>query len=149
MVVRRLDARLAGQAEKIGWTYTRYADDMTFSAQSEMRSHVGYLVARIRHYAEQEGFALNESKTRVLERNASQRVTGVVVNDRAGVPRKLVRRLRAILHRADGEGLEAQNRFGHHDFPSWVAGMIAYIRMVNQAQGSSLEQAWRGLRERP
>jgi hypothetical protein len=31
LVSRKLDARLTGIATKLGWTYTRYADDLTFS----------------------------------------------------------------------------------------------------------------------
>ncbi len=49
-------------------------------------------------------------------------VTGLVVNDRPGVPRDEVRRLRAILHRARTEGLESQNRENLPDFLAWLRG---------------------------
>ncbi len=141
LVARRLDARLAGLADKLGWTYTRYADDATFSASGEPAGRVGYLLARIRHITADEGFSVNEKKTRVLRRNTAQTVTGIVVNERPGVPRKLVRRLRAILHHAKTEGLAAQNREGHPHFESWVRGMVAYVSMVNPQQGRPLQQA--------
>ena len=99
-VARRLDRRLGGLAGKLGITYTRYADDLTFSGDGELEGRVGYLMARVRHIAQDEGFAVNEAKSRVLRRNAAQVVTGLVVNGRPGVPRAEVRRLRAILHRA-------------------------------------------------
>ncbi len=145
LVSRRLDARLAGLAEKLGWRYTRYADDLTFSTAEDGQPMVGYLLARLRHIVVEEGFALNAKKTRVQRRNQSQQVTGIVVNERPGVPRKTVRRLRAILHRARFEGLEAQNREGHPHFEDWLCGMLAYIEMVNPDQAEPLWTAYESL----
>jgi RNA-directed DNA polymerase len=131
LIARGLDSRLTGIATKLGWTYTRYADDATFSTPTPDEEHVGYLLARIRHIADDEGFRVNEQKTRVLRRNASQRVTGLVVNDGVHVPRATRRRLRAILHQAKQTGLASQNRRQHPRFAEWVHGMVAYIAMVN------------------
>jgi RNA-directed DNA polymerase len=137
-VARRLDRRLAGLAAKLGATYTRYADDLTFSGDESLDPKVGYLMARVRHLAEAEGFRVNEAKSRVLRRNAAQVVTGLVVNDRPGVPRDEVRRLRAILHRARLEGLDAQNREGHPNFRAWLRGKIAYVSMARPEVGGKL-----------
>ncbi|HEX7446649.1 MAG TPA: reverse transcriptase family protein [Pirellulales bacterium] len=148
LVARRLDARLSGIAARLGWVYTRYADDLTFSAPAEAAHLAGYLLARVRHIADDEGFVVNEAKTRVQRQNASQRVTGIVVNQRPGVPRRLVRRLRSILHRARREGLAAQNRAGHPHFEAWLRGMIAYVSMVNPDQGRRLRAAYEALQPR-
>jgi retron-type reverse transcriptase len=145
---QKLDMRLSGISAKLGWSYTRYADDATFSATGEAAARVGYLLARIRHIAQDEGFAVNEEKTRVLRRNASQRVTGIVVNSRPAAPRKLVRQLRAILHRAKTEGLAAQNRGRAENFTAWLGGMIAYVAMVNPDQGRPLQTQFAALRNR-
>jgi retron-type reverse transcriptase len=145
LAARRMDSRLGGLAQKVGWTYTRYADDLSFSADGEVAQKIGYLLARIRHIAQDEGFAVNESKTRMLRQSARQLVTGIVVNDRPGISRKTVRRLRAILHRAKTEGLAAQNRHGHPNFDGWVRGMIAYISMVNPQQAKPLAEAMAAL----
>ena len=146
LAARRFDSRLAGIAAKLGWTYTRYADDLTFSATGDQaEGKVGYLLARVRHIAADEGFAVNEKKTRVLRPGAAQTVTGIVVNERLGVPRDTVRRLRAILHRAKAEGLAAQNRENHPHFEAWVRGMVAYVHMVNPAQAAPLRAALEAL----
>lgn len=133
-VARRLDRRLAGLARKLGLAYSRYADDLTFSGDAGL--NVGYLMARVRHIAQEEGFRVNEKKSRVLRRSTAQKVTGLVVNDKPGVPRELVRRLRAILHRARKEGLDAQNREGRPHFREWLRGMIAYVNMVRPEVGA-------------
>ena len=148
-VARKLDRRLTGLAKKLGLTYTRYADDLTLSAPPGLRDKVGYVLARVRHIATAEGFAVNRKKTRVQRPAARQSVTGLVVNVRPAVPRDVVRRVRAILHRAKTEGLAAQNRDGHPDFARWVSGMIAYISMVKPEVGAKLSSAFAAVQDRP
>lgn len=145
LAARRMDSRLSGIARKLDWTYTRYADDLTFSADATSENRVGYLLARIRHIAQEEGFAINEKKTRVQRPNAAQAVTGIVVNEKLHVPRETVRRMRAILHRAGTEGLARQNRENRPYFEEWVRGMIGYIAMVNPKQAAPLVAAFEGL----
>ena len=128
--------RLTGLAKKHGWTYTRYADDLTFSRDDD--TQVGALIATVRHVVTEEGFRINEKKGRVQKSGGQQTVTGVVVNDKLSVPRAEVRRLRAILHNAKKTGLAAQNTSGHPDFEAHVRGMIAYVRMVDPERGAKL-----------
>ncbi len=144
-VARRLDRRLGGLAGKLGANYTRYADDLTFSGGPDLDPKVGYLMAQVRRIATSEGFTVNEAKTRVLRRNTAQVVTGLVVNDRPGVPRVEVRRLRAILHRARVEGLDAQNRDARPDFRAWLLGKIAFVGMARPDVGARLLAAYRAV----
>lgn len=137
-VARRLDRRLSGMASTHGWAYTRYADDLTFSAPPEHRGGIPMLMARVRHIVGEESFALNLRKGRVQRRGRRQTVTGIVVNDKPGLPRSEVRRLRAILHQAERTGLEAQNREGREDFEAWLRGKIAYLSMVDRDKGERL-----------
>jgi retron-type reverse transcriptase len=135
LVSRRLDERLQGLARKLNLSYTRYADDITFSGDAELKERVGYVMARIRHIAQDEGFVVNEKKSRILRRNNAQEVTGLIVNDHPSLPRSEKRRLRAILHRAKREGLAAQNREYRPNFSSWLEGKIAYVTMVQPEVG--------------
>jgi len=140
-----LDRRLGGVAAKLGWTYTRYADDLTFSGDTLVPKgernpkSVGWLLARTRHVCEAEGFEVNEKKVRVQRRNTAQSVTGVVVNEKPSTPRSERRRLRAILHHARFEGLEKQNRDGKANYVAWLRGHVAYVLMVNPEQGAKLK----------
>ena len=65
-------------------------------------------------------------------------VTGIVVNQRLGVRRSDVRRLRAILHNAKKAGLAAQNRTGVSSFAARLRGQIEFVRMVNERQAAPL-----------
>ncbi|MGE0869079.1 MAG: reverse transcriptase family protein [Kofleriaceae bacterium] len=138
LVARKLDRRLAGAATKLGWTYSRYADDLTFSASGEPKAKMSLMMSRVRAIVRDEGFAINEAKGRVQRHARRQQVTGIVVNDKLGAPREEIRRLRAILHRAKQTGLAAQNRDKRPDFEAYLRGKIAYITMIDPAKGAAL-----------
>jgi retron-type reverse transcriptase len=140
LVARKLDRRLSGACQKLGFGYTRYADDLSFSAATA-DANVGLLLARVRHIVQEEGFAINPKKGRVMRRKARQEVTGVVVNDKLGAVRNEIRQLRAILHNAKKTGLAAQNRGEHPHFEAWLRGKIGYIMMIDRRKGSALSAA--------
>jgi RNA-directed DNA polymerase len=61
-VARRLDRRLTGLATALGLTYTRYAHDLTFSADQQLDDRVGDLPPHARHVARDKGFAVNDAR---------------------------------------------------------------------------------------
>jgi retron-type reverse transcriptase len=145
LVTRKLDRRLAGAARKLGWSYTRYADDLTLSALAALPGNaqpknVALLLARVRHVVTEEGFRINEKKGRVQRASRRQEVTGVVVNDKPGIRREEVRRIRAILHGAKKTGLAAQNKEGRENFEAWLRGKIAYVAMIDREKGEALRR---------
>ncbi|MGQ9731216.1 MAG: reverse transcriptase family protein [Candidatus Zipacnadales bacterium] len=129
LVAWKLDRRLAGLAHKLGFTYTRYADDLTFSGDQAWLAPA--LVGLVRHIVAEEGFAINPAKTRIFRRSSKQVVTGLVVNDRVNTPRELRRKIRAILTNAKHTGLQAQNREDHPHFRRYLAGLISFIYAAN------------------
>lgn len=138
LVTARLDHRLRGLANRFGLNFSRYADDLTFSGGPVIRDRAGWLLERIRHLIEAEGFQVQEAKTRIQSRASAQVVTGLVVNDRPAVSRSHVRRMRAILHQAQSTGLESQNREQHPNFRAWVEGQIAWIAMTRPQAAARL-----------
>ncbi|MGA9521769.1 MAG: reverse transcriptase domain-containing protein [Myxococcaceae bacterium] len=148
-ISRKLDRRLRGRMAKLGWEYTRYADDLTFSAPAGKRAEIPWVQAVARHLSDEEGFALNPKKGRVQRVARRQTVTGIVVNQKLSVPREQVRRIRAILHQAKKTGLEAQNRENRPNFEAWLHGMIAYVCMVDREKGVKLLAEFEALRTRP
>jgi hypothetical protein len=147
LVCRRLDARLEGVARRFGATYTRYADDLTFSFADAPKA-LGRFLWWVDQVTQQEGFALNARKKKVLRRNQQQRVTGVVVNDRPSVPRADRRRLRAILHQCRNEGLAAAAR-GRDDFATWLRGEVAWVHAVQPELGARLRAEVEALLAKP
>lgn len=145
LAARKLDARLEGLARKQGWTYTRYADDLTFSAKGDAAAQCGGILQAVRRLCREESFEVNEKKTRVQRQNVQQTVTGIVVNKRPNVPRDVYRRVRAILHQAQKTGLAAQNREQHPNFPLHILGMISWVHMANPDKAKKLYRAWEKL----
>lgn len=95
-----LDVRLAALATSCpGTIYTRYADDITFSVSTDDRRVVRRLVAATGVIAAEFGYRLHgKRKLRVRRRHQRQTVTGLVVNEKANLPRKVRRWLRAVEH---------------------------------------------------
>lgn len=82
LVCKELDRRLFSYAVKNTYRYTRYADDITLSGDVDISESYKFLQ---RIFLEN-GFFINESKTRVMRRGARQLVTGVVVNKKLNAP---------------------------------------------------------------
>jgi len=94
-----LDVRLAALAERFGGAYTRYADDITFSFPDDDRSAVASAIRITKEVCGEYGYRLHQKRKLIIRRrHQSQRVTGLVVNDRVSLPRATRRRLRAIGH---------------------------------------------------
>jgi hypothetical protein len=140
LACRGLDDRLARLAARAGYVYTRYADDLTFSASGDAARRAGALLSAVQRIVVDEGFTVHPDKVRVLRRSARQEVTGVVVNQGARVPRPTLRRLRAVLHDAERFGLQMANRDKRPDFEAWLRGSIAYVSMIDPLRGQALAE---------
>src|SRR5262249_35728921 len=139
LVAWRLDRRLSGLAAKYGYTYTRYADDLTFSGDD--MAALGRLRVRAQHIIAAEQFVVNAAKTRIAHRSSRQIVTGLVVNEKVTTPRRLRRQIRAILHNAQIGGLEAQNRAGRASFRAHIQGPIAFGHAAHPQHAVPLRQS--------
>jgi hypothetical protein len=143
----RLDRRLSGLARTLGFTYTRYADDLAFSwrpatppaAGGEVgRAPVGALLRGVGQILPSEGFRIHPDKTRVLRRGDRQKITGLVVNQpptggsapAARVPREVLRQLRAAVH-----NLEAGKPGKPGETLQHLSGMAAFVHMTDPARG--------------
>jgi retron-type reverse transcriptase len=138
IICRRLDKRLKGLAESFGFTYTRYADDLTFSGPKDKSSELGKLLGKINNIVIHEGFTVHREKTRILHRGSQQEVTGVVVNDKPGIDRKTMRRLRAVLFQLEKDGVKNKRWGNCGDVIASVEGYAHFVYMVDAEKGKAL-----------
>ncbi|WP_327007440.1 reverse transcriptase family protein [Dactylosporangium sp. NBC_01737] len=140
LVAFRLDRRLTGLAARFGVTYGRYADDLAFSGSLGYPSR---LVEAVSAVVADEGFHVNPAKTRVRGSGDRQRLAGLVVNAHPAVPRDDYDRLRAMLHTAARDGLDAANRDGHPDFAAHLTGLVSWASHGHPARAARLERLLR------
>jgi hypothetical protein len=130
-----LDTRLVRLAKRSRCIYTRYADDLTFSTNlPEFPQEVGVLIAGNWHVGDKlgkvitaSGFAVNTSKVRMQYENSQQKVTGLVVNEKANVPANYRATLRAMAHRLFRTGAF------HHEF--WIKDPLSDVRVKQSSLG--------------
>lgn len=140
IICRRMDSRLEGLSKKFSFTYTRYADDMSFSTQEENKDELARFYGLIQKIIKEEGFEINRLKTRFLRRNNQQNVTGLVVNNESlGIPRKWIRQLRAAIHNArkdieNGKDVPINTICEIEGMVSWVKSINyrRYIKIIEQ-----------------
>ena len=107
IICYRLDRRLLGLANSLQCSFTRYADDITFGYDDPDLSE-GRVIQGIKKIVEDEDFFIHPEKNKVMHNGRRKEVTGVVVNTKASVRRKDLRRFRALLHQIEKNGIEGK-----------------------------------------
>lgn len=109
LIARIMDVRLARLAKANGCTYTRYADDLTFSTNrrkfppklAKRKFNATYdwrLTKVLRNEIEGAGFSINAKKTRMQICGSRQETTGLIVNEKINVPQEYYRGVRSMAH---------------------------------------------------
>jgi RNA-directed DNA polymerase len=108
------------------FTYSRYADDLTFSSRNKIPRHfLGFLEFVLKRH----GFRINSQKTRFAGPGQALYVTGLVVNEKVHPNRELRRRLRAIFHQAATHPSRYQERSAE------TSGWASYVNSYDHALG--------------
>lgn len=135
-----LDNDLNSLCDENDISYSRYADDLTFSSNKLISKD---LVEKITAIIEQNDFTINPKKTRLKSENRKQSVTGLVVNTRVNVDRKLLKKIRAMLHDAIANGLsiatinhfKLERKLTQDDISFFMNRLDGYINFVSQIKG--------------
>jgi len=130
LITWKLDRRLKGLAKSMGLRYTRYADDLTFSAK-KWTGDASKIVMAVREISGDEGFPINEKKVAIMRRGRRQKVTGLVVSEHGvNVPRRTRMLLRAACHHWPQQTPERK---------ASIVGWLSYLKSVNPKHASDLE----------
>jgi RNA-directed DNA polymerase len=109
LIAHVLDMHIVRLAAAAGCTYSRYADDLTFSTNkpqfsadiahpAEGDSHVWVPGEKLQEIITHSGFTVNDRKTRMQYRDSRQDVTGLVVNRKVNVRWEYRHNVRAMVY---------------------------------------------------
>ena len=137
LIASRLDARLVGLIETFDgeWSYTRYADDLTFST-TDVEPPIGQLIAAVNHIAKDENFEIKSEKTRIMRSPRRQSVTGLIVGEDVRIPKATIKKMRALFHNIETKGKDAVSEELGKDAINVAHGYWAYLYMVSPTQAN-------------
>lgn len=144
LVMKAFDTHLGDWCQRHAIAYTRYCDDMTFSADRPL-----YMVyQKVQTTLERMGFSLNEDKICFVTHASRQSVTGLTVNETVSVSRPYKRRLRQELYYAQKFGLTDSMRHSQRgkaftgatpDVERYRNHLLGQVGFVLQVEG---ENGW-------
>lgn len=143
LVCIRLDNRLVGMASRRNVAYTRYADDLTFSANTPRvlrRSE-----PLIRQVLKSERFKVNEEKTRFAGPRVAVRVTGLTRNSSKpgfGIGRRKELQMRAVMHHM-ANGKQPDERYSSAES---IEGWLRYLSSVDPVSHTRMKKYWTSLK---
>ena len=117
LVLRKADHLIASRCARYGVNYTRYADDLTFSGNGHPVKMIPYVEKVLSGF----DYKLDPKKTNIFRRGRRQMVTGLVVNEKPNIPRRIRKRLRAAVHKKSlgeavhwhGKPMSEESLMGH------------------------------------
>jgi retron-type reverse transcriptase len=114
------DGEIDKLAKEAGLTYSRYADDLSFSSQTPIPSEFR---AKTLAVVEAHNFRVNHAKSRLMGPRTRREVTGLTVNEKVTVARKRRRELRAYFHKIslDPAGFSADKNKAL-GYAAWISG---------------------------
>ncbi len=130
-----IDKKILSVCSLYGVDYTRYVDDLTFSAYNKETLNI--IEQRVNEILKADNYKLNKKKTKYISSNKQQNILGLVVNDyKVRLSKDFKRDLRAMLH-----GYVIRNCKTSLQNPKYLAacsekqlaGYISYVKHVDYA----------------
>ena len=96
LIFQTVDFRIIQLCKKYKLTYTRYADDLTFSTnKKDFYTESTKFLNELSLLIENAGFHINNKKTHIQDSNHRQTVTGLIVNKKINTKRKFFKETKA------------------------------------------------------
>lgn len=133
-----LDEDLYKFASQNGFTYTRYADDITISASHiSSKLSIGNIQRHVIGIIRKNHFLENPEKTRIAGPGSRKIVLGLLVDGpEPRISRQTYKRIDRFLHAMEKYGIEAvasHERFeSTYGFHNHISGLIAFVKDVDQ-----------------
>ena len=138
IVCLKLDARLSALAQKYESNYSRYADDLSFSGGNDIKS----IIKPVSKILDDEGFRVNDNKTRIAYPYQRQEVTGLLVNgDTVRVSKKYKKDLFQELYYCLKFGVQSHMEKTGCDktfFKEHIYGKIYFVNMVEPSTAQKM-----------
>jgi RNA-directed DNA polymerase len=134
-----LDIRMVNLAKKTKCTYSRYADDLTFSTNNKkFPEEIAACVGEnnwepgeiLRKKIEKVGFKINVKKTTMQYKTSRQVTTGLIVNKKINIKKEFYKRARSMCHE-----LFTKDEFYTEVQPNGSSGVSFSHGTLNQLQG--------------
>lgn len=116
ILCKKLDRRLNGLSNRFGTTYTRYADDITFSSPHNIYTDDTFNQELKRIIEDDQKLVINPDKTRLQKAKYRQEVTGLIVNEKVNVRRRYVKQIRMWLYYWEKYGYEKASQIFINDY---------------------------------
>jgi RNA-directed DNA polymerase len=147
MIAYRMDRELCALSKRGRITYTRYADDLTFSTSKKIlplnivkQSDDGLSVElgdELRTVISSNYFSVNDKKTRMAYGPKAKFVTGVKVNLKPNLANSYTRQVRSMLHswkthKIEGAQADFVSKYsgGKKSFVNVLRGKLAHIKNI-------------------
>ncbi|MBV1709410.1 MAG: reverse transcriptase family protein [Erysipelothrix sp.] len=134
----KLDYRLSKLSKCFRASFSRYADDLTFSGDYGITK----IIDTVKKIVNDEGFEVNEKKIRIQFKHQKQNVTGLTVNDfKVRVSREYLRKFRQEIYFCQKFGIRDHLRFINSDrryFRDYMYGKAYFINMIDVDEGKLL-----------
>ena len=124
------DKEVAEYCLKNNIRYTRYADDMTFSGDF----NAGEVINFIRKELNMMELELNDDKIRVRIQGQQQEVTGIVVNEKIQLPKRIRKEIRQHMYYISKFGLQSHLEyigFENDNYLEQLLGKVGYAVFIN------------------